>query len=390
MAGGRLKHTDKRGRKRNEAPARGVVDQVLAPVASLVVLASAAVRAMADGRAGDRPAAATRAPGPTGRSAQAGGRDEDDGEQRSGIHGRLQRLGRRFPPLGRALDVQKRFVEVRGNSIAAAVTLQAFLSLFPLILVTVAVVGFLQSADATDVAGRIISGLGLQGDAATVVTDAVGTAERSRKAATLFGLAGLLWTGLGLVDALQHAFNQVWQVQERGIKDKAVGMLWLMGAALLLVAVSILTTLLRWLPGVLSPAGILLSLVVNVALWLLTAKVLPNRDVGWRALLPGALLGGVGVEVLKVVGAFYVPRAVSSSSQLYGSLGGVFAILAWLLFFGRLIVYSAILNVVLWERGRGGTVTATIEVPATPGATPDDVTRSGRVQKEDQPERAPA
>lgn len=53
------------------------------------------------------------------------------------------------------------------------------------------------------------------------------------------------------------------------------------------------------------------------------------------------------------------------------------ATLAWLLFFGRLIVYSAVLNVVLYERGRG-TITAQVEVPAVPGAVPD-ATRVGRI-----------
>jgi uncharacterized BrkB/YihY/UPF0761 family membrane protein len=80
--------------------------------------------------------------------------------------------------------------------------------------------------------------------------------------------------------------------------------------------------------------------------------------------------------LLKVVGGIYVPRAVASSSALYGSIGIVFAILAWLLFFGRLIVYSATLNVVLWER-RHGTVSVPLEMPKLPGTTPVAATRSG-------------
>jgi uncharacterized BrkB/YihY/UPF0761 family membrane protein len=70
--------------------------------------------------------------------------------------------------------------------------------------------------------------------------------------------------------------------------------------------------------------------------------------------------------VLKVLGGIYVPRAVASSSALYGSLGVVFAILAWLFFFARLVLYSSILNVVLWERSHG-TVTIELDVPNIPG-----------------------
>ena len=41
-----------------------------------------------------------------------------------------------------------------------------------------------------------------------------------------------------------------------------------------------------------------------------------------------------------------MPRLVSQSSALYGSLGVVFAILAWLLLFARLLVYSSAVNAV--------------------------------------------
>jgi hypothetical protein len=55
----------------------------------------------------------------------------------------------------------------------------------------------------------------------------------------------------------------------------------------------------------------------------------------------------------------------------------VFAILAWLFFFGRLVVYSTVLNVVLWERTHG-TVTIDLEVPSLPGREAEPVaTRSG-------------
>ncbi|MGH9281236.1 MAG: YihY/virulence factor BrkB family protein [Acidimicrobiales bacterium] len=362
------------GRK-NGKGGTGAVETVLAPVASLVVVASAALR----GRHADE-SPPERAPDPE-RPEPASARDDDPPPSK--LKAKLEELGRRFKPLGIALAMQQRYSEVRGNNVAAAVTLQAFLSLFPLMLVIVAVVGFVSNGGA-DVASSVISALGLTGEAAHAVQEAVMTAERSRKAASVVGLAGLLWSGLGLVNALQYALNQVWQVEERGVKDKAIGLGWLVGSALLLVAGAATTTVLGWLPGVLSPVAVVMALFINLGLWLWTFKALPNRDIPMRELVPGAVLGAVGLEVLKVVGGYYVPRAVSSSSELYGSLGVVFAILAWLLLFGRLIVYAASLNVVFWERHHG-TMKAEIEIPAAPGATPEDVTRSGRLEKEDLP-----
>ena len=44
--------------------------------------------------------------------------------------------------------------------------------------------------------------------------------------------------------------------------------------------------------------------------------------------------------------------------------------------FGRLVVYAAVLEVVLWEK-RHGTVQLTIEAPARPGVDPVSATRAG-------------
>jgi membrane protein len=287
-------------------------------------------------------------------------------------------LTRRWPWFATAVKTYERFDEVHGTYLAAAITLTAFLSLFPLLLAIIGVVGFF-SRNVSDLPGEVIRRMGLTGEAATAVKSAIAAAERSRRAASVVGVAGLLWSGLGLVSAMQFAFDSVWQVAGRGIKERLYGFAWLFGAALLFAASAAVIALLRQLPGPAWPFVVAANLAVDVALWMWTFKALTNRDVGWRPLLPGALLGAVGLEALKVVGAVYVPRLIASSSALYGSIGVVFAILAWLLFFGRLMVYAAALNVVCWEE-RHGTVTAEIEVPKVPGEVPTVTTRAGEAQ----------
>lgn len=290
----------------------------------------------------------------------------------------LAPLAARWGWLATALRVQARFGEVHGGYLASAVTLTAFVSLFPLLLAVIGVVGLL-SAGADDLAGQVVRRIGLTGDAARLLRETFATAEESGRAASVVGLLGLLWTGLGLVAAFQFAFDAVWQISGRGIKDKLFGLVWLAGAGLIFVTSFVATTALRWLPGPSWPVGVSLTFGVGVALWLWTFRALTNRDVGWRAFLPGAVLAAVGLEVLKVVGAVYVPRVVGSSSALYGSIGVVFAILAWLLIFGRLVLYAAVLNVVRWEEDHG-TVTVEIEVPDVPGSVPVVATRAGEVQ----------
>jgi membrane protein len=287
---------------------------------------------------------------------------------------RLEKLGERYRWLGFALRVQERYRELNGNHLAAAVTLAGFISLFPLLLIGIAVLGFF-SHQSVDLASDVVSRLGLTGEGARVVTETIGRAEQSRKIASVVGIAGLLWSGLGLVAAIQYGFNTVWQVQGRGMRDKLSGLAWLAGAAVIFLSSFALTAAVRFIP-LLAPLSILVGMAVGVGLWLWTMKVLPNHTVGWKSLLPGAVLGAVGLEVLKVVGSIWVPQAVASSSALYGSLGVVFAVLAWLLFFGRLMIYSAVLNVVMWERHHG-TVTVDVEVPKVPGEVPLTGTRAG-------------
>ncbi len=280
-----------------------------------------------------------------------------------------------------ALRVQKRYGELNGNYMASAVTLSSFVSLFPLLLFAAAVLGFFAASD-PDLGRSVVTQLGLEADsdAAKAVVDTINVAKDSRRTATVVGVVGLLWSGLGLVAALQYAINTSWQATGHGWKDKLKGLAWLGGASVLFLGTFALTSLLnlRDLPDVLKPLNILVGLALNLALWLWTMKALSNRDVGWKALLPGAAVGALGFEVLKLVGSVYVPKLVASSSALYGSLGVVFALLAWLLFFGRLIVYSSVVNVVRWEEDHG-TVTVDLPVPKVPGEVPTDATRSGEV-----------
>jgi membrane protein len=294
-----------------------------------------------------------------------------------GLRARLDRMGERWPLLRRALAVQDRYGELNGGELASAVTLAAFLSVFPLIIVGIAVFGFFSAASSRDLPREVIANLGLEGKAAEVLLDAMRTAQTSRASASLIGFIGLAWTGLGLIRALQYAWDAAWQVRTRGLRDRLRGLGWLVGASVLMGASFALTASLRFVPTALAPIGALAGFGLGIAAWLWTAKVLPSRDVGWRPLLPGAVMGAVGLEALKAAGSYWVPTAVIRSSALYGSLGLAIALLAWLLVFGRLIVYTAMLEVVLWEE-RHGTVELTIEVPSQPGVAAVAATRAGQ------------
>ncbi|MEY2417715.1 MAG: rane protein, partial [Actinomycetota bacterium] len=164
--------------EQKEQPRSGL-DVLLAPVMAAALFVVAMIQSLRTQRRDD--------PEPSPAPADA------EPEER-GLKAKLSRL----PVIGGVLKVQKRYGELKGSNLAAAVAFQTFLSLFPLLLVIVAVVGFFASKDST-VGTRIIGNLGLQGEAARTVSEAIDTAAKNPTATGPIGLAGLLWSGLGLV-----------------------------------------------------------------------------------------------------------------------------------------------------------------------------------------------
>jgi len=276
------------------------------------------------------------------------------------------------------MAVQDRFSELDGNVIASSVTLSIFISLFPALLVGTAIIGFVASGS-VDLSSQIIDKLGLSGTAADALREAVDSAHTSRQAASIVGLVGLAWSSVGVVKAIQLAIDRAWQVKNGGLGAKVKSFGWLVVIGVIIVATTGATALMvSVLPGWAAPFTILATVGVNVLMFWFMLTMLGHQKVGWRPLLPGAVFAGIGMQILTLAGAIIVPRSVASSSALYGSLGVVFAILAWLFFFGRLLVYASTLNVVLYERVKG-TITLEVEAPRVPGDVPVEATRSGVV-----------
>ena len=100
-------------------------------------------------------------------------------------------------------------------------------------------------------------------------------------------------------------------------------------------------------------SGLLVMILIPLpfaALWLRVAMGLPHRDAPWRALVPGAVLFGVGLELLHTVAAYVIAPYAASKQGTYGSIGTAAALLLGLFLISRLVVASAVLNATLWQR----------------------------------------
>jgi membrane protein len=264
------------------------------------------------------------------------------------IVGWLDRVRVRFPWVDFAVVVQRRFGEERGANLAAAISMRGFLALFPVLVLAIAVVGFI-GGDPRTVADEIIHELGLSGSAADTITDAVETAQDTKVASSIIGIIGLLWTGTGLAASLTAAWNQTWRIPGGGVRGRLFGFAWLLGGLVLFGLALLLLTLVGG-DGAIPEVALVGGLVVDTLLFLWTAWVLPTRRIPWRAMLPAAIVGAICVEILKLVGAFVIPAIVSRSSALYGTIGAVFALLVWFLVLGRVVVYVTLVEHEGWLR----------------------------------------
>ncbi|MEP6623519.1 MAG: YhjD/YihY/BrkB family envelope integrity protein [Acidimicrobiia bacterium] len=246
-----------------------------------------------------------------------------------------------------AREVQRRFNAIRGGNLAAAISMRAFLALFPIALLAIACVGF-AGGNPQRVAHDIADALGLGDGLGTTLTHVVQSAQRRRVESSIVGLLGLVWTGTGLTLSVNAAWDEAWSIRGGAWRGRAAGAVWLVGG-LAFLAIIVGTAVLLRQAGILLQFGIVGEIAADALFFYWTAIVLPARKIPRRAMRFSAVVAGIGLETLKVIGSLLVPALVLRSSSLYGALGAVFAVLVWLLVLGRLIVYTALLERVRWD-----------------------------------------
>ena len=68
------------------------------------------------------------------------------------------------------------------------------------------------------------------------------------------------------------------------------------------------------------------------------------KQVEWRALLPGAISGGIAWTILQTLGTYVIGHDLKGSSALYGTFGLVLGLMAWIFLGAQITVYAAVIN----------------------------------------------
>jgi uncharacterized BrkB/YihY/UPF0761 family membrane protein len=263
------------------------------------------------------------------------------------VPARLTAARSRHASVDASFDLLERDRGLAASVLAGGIAFRLFLWLLPLALLLGGVLGFTSSDSSQDIAQK----LGLTATAADAVGQAVQEAGAGRWALLLIGVSALLWTSSRSVLAVRRVYALVWGVPPSRAGNPFKEAVAFSGACLLLLAIPAGAARLRDVaagPGIvaalLAPAGFF-------GIWLWISAFLPHRDAPLRALVPGAVLAALAMQVIHVFAAFYIAAKLERASALYGGLGLAATLLFILYVVGRVVVSSAVLNAELWRRG---------------------------------------
>ena len=264
------------------------------------------------------------------------------------------RMQREHGVLGFPYAVVKKYGDDEGGRQAALITYYGFLSIFPLLLVGVAVLSRVL-ANHPDLRRRLTDAIvppalqpTVEHSLATLPTSTV---------PLIVGLIGLLLSGTGVVFSAYQTLNHVAAVRHRRrlsyfVRYARVFMVLaiLMLGALAVGALTVVATALPSQPGVQRAAAVLGSALVVFAVLLLGAKMLLARPAPFRALWPGAVAGAVAVTIVLNVGTPLLARLVTKAGPVYGSFATVAGMFALLYLIGQALVYAAEIAAVRYAR----------------------------------------
>ncbi|GAB2961772.1 hypothetical protein GCM10023080_022680 [Streptomyces pseudoechinosporeus] len=202
---------------------------------------------------------------------------------------------------------------------------QAFLTALPLLMTVAAFApGWMQDL----LADSLRAVLGVRGDTLDEMRQVFSATGTTRNTAGAVGVVVTLVSATAFSRALQAVCERCWYLPRAPVR--AAVWRWLLWLVVWL-AFLLLQAPLRSGFGAGAVTGLVLSLLSATLLWWWSQHLLLGGRIGWRSLLPGALLAGTGTVLLSRAARVLVPGAMERSLDEFGPLGPVFTFLSWLI-----------------------------------------------------------
>ncbi|MCD4535786.1 YihY/virulence factor BrkB family protein [Nocardioides sp. cx-169] len=274
------------------------------------------------------------------------------------LSARVTRVRERRPIIDHLVRMQEHYGTVKAGQQAGAVTYFGFLSFFPILALSFAVVGWIAKVypDARDTTVEAVESIFpgmIGGDNGIALADI----EAAAGAAVGFGLLGVLYAGLGWLSSLRDALLITFELPDferpnfvmGKLRDlitlAAVGITLLLSVAISGVVSGGSEKVLEWLGlGVgLRPLlwvlGVVIGLLASTVLFLALFRLLADPHTPKRSLLSGALVGAVGFEALKLLSSTLL-RA-TKEQPAFQAFGIALILVVWINYFSRVVLYAA-------------------------------------------------
>jgi len=276
---------------------------------------------------------------------------------------------RLHPRLRLLVDAANIWLERDAFRHAGALAFCTLFSLAPMVIIVVAIIGFVYGEEAAS--GEIAAGIGdLVGEqAALAVQEAVQRSrpEQAGMLPTVVGIGTMLFGATTVFAQMQGSLNHFWDVRARPSRSGiltflmvrllslgmvlSIGFLLLMSFAVSVAISGILEYAGHWMPvpaAITAAVDLILTLVVTTALFGLLFKVLPDVHLEWRDVWRGAFFTALLFVLGQYLISFYLTRIAPASA--FGAAGSLVLVLFWvyysslILFFGTALTKATIVR----------------------------------------------
>lgn len=262
----------------------------------------------------------------------------------------------------------------RADLAAAALAFFTLLSLAPLIIIAVAVAGFVLGEQAARAEVQHLLAQTMGRVPADTVAEWVRQASEGGAVASVVGGGLTVLLASRLTMQLRQSLNQVWNVdvelQETFkasvgvyLRGRASSLLLVLATGPLLLLVFLSRTVVTALPsalfddtwlkaGIVDAAQLSFSFVLVAAVSAMIFRWVPDTKIGWRPCLGGGVLTSILFNLGSYLVGLYLGRA--SVGKAYGLAGSLVVVLLWLYYSAQIFLFCAELTQVYTERhGRG-------------------------------------
>jgi membrane protein len=235
------------------------------------------------------------------------------------------------------------FGSSQASNYASGLAFNAFVSMFPLILGLLSVLGYAtRSASARASALAAILGF-FPGDSHPELQQLFNSIQQHSGLLGIVSVVGLLWSGSSLFTGMEFSLGVVVGVRQRGfLRQRAMALVMTILFVVALVATIGVNSLIA-LPGIVWGFEPAVGLAVWCLFMLAIYRLVPNRTYRVRELWPGVVIAGTAMELLTLLWPFYTH--FSKGSSTYGAVFAlVFLLAAWLYFLAEFILLGAVAN----------------------------------------------